>query len=215
MGLDGEFTIGREPRLTAGRQAWTGKRRKCIPATGADIYIRSMLRLLPLFAFASALFAAAGIYDFTMNSIDGKPAALADYKGKVVLIVNVASKCGYTPQYAGLESLYRKYKDRGLVLVGVPANNFGGQEPGTNDEIKTFCKTKYDVSFPMMAKVSVKGDDKTPLYQYLTSAQGGEIKWNFTKFLIGKDGKIVARFEPAVTPESPELTAAVEKALGQ
>ena len=174
-----------------------------------------MLRLFPLIAIASALFAAGGIYDFTMNSIDGKPVSLSEFKGKVILIVNVASKCGYTPQYAGLEALYRKYKDQGLVLVGVPANNFGGQEPGTNEEIKTFCKTKYDVTFPMMAKVSVKGDDITPLYAYLTSTTGGDIKWNFTKFLISRDGKTAGRFESKVAPDAPELTAAVEKALGQ
>ena len=164
-------------------------------------------------ALAMSLAAADSIYDFTMNSIDGSPKPLAELKGKVVLIVNVASRCGYTPQYAGLEQLYEKYKDQGFVIVGVPANNFGAQEPGTNDEIKTFCTRKYNVTFPMMAKVSVKGDDTTPLYQYLTSAQGGDVKWNFTKFLIGKDGKVAARFEPKDTPDSPELAAAIEKAL--
>jgi len=172
-----------------------------------------MLRLISSMAFASSMFAASTIYEFTMNSIDGKPSSLADYKGKVVLLVNVASKCGYTPQYAGLEALYRKYKDDGFVIVGVPANNFGGQEPGTNEEIKTFCKRNYDVTFPMLAKVSVKGADKAPLYEYLTSTGGGEIKWNFTKFLIARDGKAVARFEPSVKPDSPELVEAVEKAL--
>ncbi len=172
-----------------------------------------MLRAIPLFLAASALFAAAGIYDFTMNSIDGKPVPLADYKGHVVLLVNVASKCGYTPQYAGLEALYRKYKDRGFVIIGVPANNFGAQEPGTNEEIKTFCKRTYDVTFPMMSKVSVKGSDEAPLYRYLTSTGGGDVKWNFTKFLIGKDGKVLERFESAVKPDAPELTGAIEKAL--
>ena len=160
-----------------------------------------------------SLAAADSIYEFTLNSIDGAPKPLTEFKGKVVLIVNVASRCGYTPQYAGLEKLYEKYMDQGLVIVGVPANNFGAQEPGTNEEIKTFCTRKYNVSFPMLAKVSVKGDDITPLYQYLTSAQGGDIKWNFTKFLIGKNGKVAARFEPAVTPESPDLAAAIERAL--
>jgi glutathione peroxidase len=133
----------------------------------------------------------------------------------VVLLVNVASKCGYTPQYTGLQSLYTKYKDKGLVVVGVPANNFGGQEPGTNEEIKTFCSRNYNVTFPIMSKVSVKGDDKTPLYGYLTENTGGDVKWNFTKFLVDKNGKIVSRFESKVTPESPELTSAVEKALAQ
>lgn len=159
--------------------------------------------------------AASNVHEFTLNNIDGKPVALADYKGKVVLIVNVASKCGFTPQYTGLEALYEKYKDQGFVIVGVPANNFGAQEPGTNEEIKTFCSRKYSVSFPMMAKVSVKGDDITPLYQYLTSTKGGEVKWNFTKFLIGKDGQIAERFESAVKPDAPELTSAVETALKQ
>lgn len=163
---------------------------------------------------ATMLFATAGsVHDFTLTSIEGQSAPLAAYKGKVLLLVNVASRCGYTPQYAGLQSLYDKYKDRGLVVVGVPANNFGGQEPGTNEEIKTFCTRNYNVTFPMMSKVSVKGSDMTPLYGYLTQT-GGDVKWNFTKFLVGKDGKVVQRFESKVAPDSPELTAAVEQALG-
>ena len=159
--------------------------------------------------------AASSVHEFTLNSIDGKPVSLADFKGKVVLIVNVASRCGFTPQYTGLEALYEKYKDQGFVIVGVPANNFGAQEPGTNEEIKTFCTRKYNVSFPMMSKVSVKGDDITPLYKYLTETKGGDVKWNFTKFLVGKDGQIAERFESAVKPDAPELTAAVETALKQ
>ncbi len=158
-------------------------------------------------------FAASSIYEFTLNDIDGKPMPLQSLQGKAMLVVNVASQCGYTPQYAGLEALYQKYKDRGFVIVGVPANNFGGQEPGTNQEIKQFCSRKYSVTFPMLAKVSVKGADMTPLYQYLTSTRGGDVKWNFTKFLIGKEGRVLARFEPAVAPDAAELTAAVEKAL--
>src|SRR5271168_5092157 len=175
--------------------------------------------LLCLLFFTSALMAAdKSIYDFTLNSIEGQPAPLSAYRGKVVLLVNVASRCGFTPQYTALESIYEKYKDRGFVIVGIPANNFGGQEPGTNQEIKTFCSAKYHVSFPMMAKVSVKGSDITPLYAYLTDKgahpdTGGEIGWNFTKFLIGPDGKVLARFDSKVEPESPEVTAAVEKAL--
>ncbi len=166
----------------------------------------------------AAAFSASSVHEFTLNSIDGKPAALSAYKGKVLLLVNVASKCGYTPQYAGLQSLYAKYKDKGLVIIGVPANNFGGQEPGSNEEIKTFCTRTYNVTFPVMAKVSVKGSDATPLYQYLTDkaanpAVGGDVRWNFTKFLVGKDGKPVQRFEPGVTPDSPELAMAIEKAL--
>jgi glutathione peroxidase len=177
-----------------------------------------MKRLFLGLMVSTMAFAATSIYDFTLNSIDGAPAPLSSYKGKVVLLVNVASKCGFTPQYAGLEKLYEKYKDRGFVIVGVPANNFGAQEPGTNEEIKTFCSRNYNVTFPMMSKVSVKGADKTPLYQYLTDAQanpktGGEIKWNFTKFLIDRKGNIASRFDSAVTPESGEMTTAIEQAL--
>jgi glutathione peroxidase len=167
---------------------------------------------------ASLMAAEKTVFDFTLNSIDGQPAPLSTYKGKLVLLVNVASRCGYTPQYAGLETLYEKYKDRGFVIVGIPANNFGAQEPGTNQEIKAFCTSKYHVTFPMMSKVSVKGGDITPLYQFLTDKSqnpktGGEIAWNFTKFLIGPDGKVLARFDSAVEPNSPQLTSAVEKAL--
>jgi glutathione peroxidase len=175
-----------------------------------------MLLLLP----ALALAVSKSVYDFTLNSIDGQPSPLSSFKGKVVMLVNVASKCGYTPQYSALESTYEKYKDRGLVIVGIPANNFGAQEPGTNEEIKTFCSRKYNVTFPMMAKVSVKGSDQTPLYQFLTDktlnpTTGGEIKWNFTKFIFDRDGNAIARFEPEVTPDSPQVTAAIEKALGK
>jgi glutathione peroxidase len=176
------------------------------------------LFLLAALVGMSAMAAEKTVYDFTLNSIDGQPTPLSTYKGKVVMLVNVASRCGFTPQYAGLESLYEKYKDRGFVIVGIPANNFGGQEPGTNQEIKTFCTAKYHVSFPMMSKVSVKGDDITPLYQFLTDKTahpdtGGEIGWNFTKFLVGADGKVIARFDSKVEPESAEVTSAVEKAL--
>lgn len=161
---------------------------------------------------------AANVHEFTLNSIDNHPAPLSAYKGKVLLLVNVASRCGYTPQYAGLESLYEKYKDRGLVVIGFPANNFGAQEPGPNTEIKKFCSSKYGVTFPLYAKISVKGADQAELYKFLTdksanSSTGGEIKWNFTKFLVDRDGKVIARFEPDVTPESAQLVSAVEKAL--
>jgi glutathione peroxidase len=179
-----------------------------------------MKKLLLLVGFLgmSAMAADKTVHDFTLNSIDGQPTPLSSFKGKVVLLVNVASRCGFTPQYAALESVYEKYKDRGFVIIGVPANNFGAQEPGTNQEIKAFCTAKYHVSFPMMAKVSVKGSDITPLYQFLTDKNahpdtGGEIGWNFTKFLVGPDGKVVARFDSAVTPDSPEVTSAIEKAL--
>jgi glutathione peroxidase len=156
--------------------------------------------------------------EFVLNSIDGQPAPLSQYQGKVVLIVNVASRCGYTPQYDGLERIYEKYKDQGLVILGFPANNFGAQEPGTNEEIEIFCSSKYNVTFPMYSKISVKGADIHPLYQFLTDKQanpktGGDIRWNFTKLLMGKDGKVIARFEPAVTPESADVTAVIERAL--
>jgi glutathione peroxidase len=171
-----------------------------------------MRKLAGVLFVSMSLFAASSIYEFTPKSIDGAPAPLSNYKGKVVLVVNVASQCGYTPQYSGLESLYEKYKDRGLVVAGFPANNFGAQEPGSDQEIKQFCTRKYNVTFPMYSKISVKGSDQDPLYAYLTGAKG-EVKWNFTKFLVGKDGKVIAKFDSAVAPESPELTSAVEKAL--
>jgi glutathione peroxidase len=177
------------------------------------------LMLLGL-AIGAMAFGASSVYDFTLSSIDGAAAPLSSFKGKVVMLVNVASKCGYTPQYAGLEKLYETYKDKGFVIVGVPANNFGGQEPGSNEEIKTFCTRNYNVTFPMMSKVSVKGSDTAPLYQYLTDKSanpktGGDIKWNFTKFLVDKKGNVINRFESAVTPESTDLVKAVEAALAQ
>jgi glutathione peroxidase len=172
--------------------------------------------LLGLFTMATQA-SAAGIYDFTLPSIEGKPMPLSDFKGKVILVVNVASRCGYTPQYSALESVYEKYKDQGFVILGFPANNFGAQEPGSNAEIKTFCSRNYNVSFPLYSKVSVKGDDETPVYQYLTKKTQpeltGDIKWNFTKFLVDRQGNVVHRFEPAVTPDSPEIVSAIERLL--
>ena len=167
---------------------------------------------------STSISSAATIHDFTLNSIDGQPTPLAQFKGKVVLIVNVASRCGFTPQYAGLEALYNKYKDRGFVVLGFPANNFLWQEPGTNEAIKAFCSTKYHVTFPMFAKVSVKGADTTLLYQFLTDKKanpstGGAIGWNFTKFLADRNGKVIARFASKVAPESAELINAIEAAL--
>ena len=184
-------------------------------------YAGPMMKLMLLgLALGAMAFGASSVYDFTLNSIDGAATPLSSFKGKVVLLVNVASKCGFTPQYAGLEKLYESYKDKGFVIVGVPANNFGKQEPGSNEEIKTFCSRNYNVTFPMMSKVSVKGEDTTPLYQYLTDKSanpttGGEIKWNFTKFLVDKKGNVINRFESAVTPEAAELVKAVEAALAQ
>jgi glutathione peroxidase len=167
-----------------------------------------------LFAWAVPVLAMAAstVYDFSPASIEGKPTSLSEYKGKVLLLVNVASQCGYTPQYAGLEKIYEKYKDRGLVVLGFPANNFGEQEPGSNAEIKSFCTRNYHVTFPMFAKISVQGDNKAPLYQYLT-AQQGEIGWNFTKFLVDRSGKVLQKYDSSVEPESPELLKAIEAAL--
>ena len=156
------------------------------------------------------------IYDFTMRDIDGKEVKLDAYKGKVVMIVNTASKCGYTPQYEGLQALYEKYKDKGLVILGFPANNFMGQEPGTEAEIKEFCTLKYKVTFPMFAKISVKGEDQHPLYNYLTNKAtnpdfAGDVSWNFNKFVIDRTGKVVARFGSKDAPQAENVVAAVEK----
>jgi glutathione peroxidase len=152
-------------------------------------------------------------HDFTAKTIDGQTKKLADYKGHPLLVVNVASECGLTPQYRGLEALHEKFRDRGLRVLGFPANEFGAQEPGSNEEIKSFCESKYAVTFDMFGKVVVKGEGIDPLFDWLTKEKGGEIKWNFNKFLIGKNGEILARFEPKVDPESPEVTEAIEKAL--
>jgi len=158
--------------------------------------------------------------DFAMKSIDGKDVDLSQYRGKVVLMVNVASKCGMTPQYEQLEQLHEKYAGKGLAVLGFPANNFGGQEPGSNEEIKQFCTTKYGVKFEMFSKVSVKGDDCCELYRYLTSRDknpqhAGDIRWNFTKFLVDRKGNVVGRFEPRTRPDAPEVVAALEKALAE
>src|SRR5438105_535132 len=188
-----------------------------------------------LFVFSVAIVAAAGVIaraadkgdvkvpaalNFTMNDITGKPVALSQYQGKVVLLVNVASRCGYTPQYKGLEGLYEKYGKDGLVVIGIPANEFGKQEPGTDAEIKEFCTAKYNVTFPMMSKVVVKGQGICPLYQFLTSKEtdpkfAGAIGWNFEKFLIGRSGEVVGRYKSAVKPDAPELVKAVEAELAK
>jgi len=178
-----------------------------------------MKKIFAAFLWVTTAFAlSSSVLDFTPLSIDGKPAPLSAYKGKVLMIVNVASKCGYTPQYSALEATYRKYENQGFVIAGFPANNFMSQEPGTNAEIKNFCRNKYDVTFPMYSKISVKGDDQALLYKFLTDKStdpkyGGEIKWNFTKFLVDRDGHVIARFEPAITPDSLEVTSAIENAL--
>ena len=179
-----------------------------------------MTKLLGMLLVLGALALGGSIYDYNMKAIGGKSQPLAAFKGQVVLVVNVASQCGYTPQYEGLEKLYDTYRSQGFVIAGFPANNFGEQEPGTDAEIQTFCKSKYGVTFPMFSKISVAGADQAPLYKFLTSAAAnpktaGEIQWNFTKFLIGRNGDVTRRFEPEVEPLSQELVAAVEAALKQ
>lgn len=158
-----------------------------------------------------------GIYGLALQDLQGRPFDAAGLRGKVVLVVNTASKCGLTPQYEALEALYRRFKDRGFVLLGVPSNDFGGQEPGTPEEIAEFCRSRFDVTFPMLAKAKVTGDDKAPLYRFLTTsnpAHAGEVRWNFTKFLIDREGKVVSRFEPRVAPDDPSVVEAIERALG-
>ena len=160
--------------------------------------------------------AAGSIYDIPLKDIDGKDTSLKPYQGKVMLVVNVASKCGFTPQYTALEALHQKYKDRGLVVLGFPCNQFGGQEPGTDADIKQFCSSKYAVTFPMFDKIEVNGANRHSLYVMLAGKESpvaGDIGWNFTKFLIGRDGKILKRFESKVKPDSPEMIQAIEAAL--
>lgn len=164
--------------------------------------------------------AAAGgsVLDFSMRDIDGKTVKMDRYKGNVLLIVNVASKCGYTPQYEALQSIFKKYEGQGFFVLGFPANNFGGQEPGSNAEIKEFCESKYMVTFPMFAKISVKGDDIDPFYKFLTSAEtnpkfAGDITWNFNKFLVDREGRVVARFDSKDKPDSDAVVTAIEKYL--
>jgi len=193
-----------------------------------------MLKLVTIFGVVAVAFGAAflvhhaesvsasspSILDFKMKDIDGKDVKLKKYKGNVLLVVNTASKCGYTPQYEGLESTFEKYKGQGFYVLGFPANNFGGQEPGTEAEIKEFCTSKYKVTFPMFAKISVKGTDQDPLYAYLTSKEtnpqfAGDITWNFNKFLIDRKGHVVARFTSKDKPESEAVTQVIEKYLAE
>ena len=159
---------------------------------------------------------AGSIHSTAVKDIDGKPVSLDPYRGKVLLIVNVASRCGYTPQYTQLQAVYEKYKDKGFVVLGFPCNQFGGQEPGTDEEIKQFCSSKYNVTFPLFDKIEVNGPNRHPLYTKLAGTDSpypGDIKWNFSKFLISRDGKILKRFESKVVPDSPEVTQAIEAAL--
>jgi glutathione peroxidase len=194
-----------------------------------------MIKLALIFAFVNILTTSTlaesaesaapeqepeSVLDFTMPLIDGTPTPLSNFKAKVILIVNVASKCGFTGQYDGLQKLYEKYKDDGFTVLGFPANNFLGQEPGTNNEIANFCRTNYGVTFPMFSKISVKGDDKHPLYQFLTEKKtnpefSGEISWNFNKFIIDKNGEVCARFGSMTSPSSKKLVKAIEAALSK
>ena len=182
---------------------------------------RSFLALIMATLFAATAGAdapAAKIQEIPLKDIDGKATSLKDYNGKVLLIVNVASKCGYTPQYTGLEALHQKYKGQGFSVLGFPCNDFGGQEPDAAEEIKKFCSTKYNVTFPLFEKIHVKGTEQHPLYAALTGKSSplpGEVKWNFGKFLISKDGKILKRWDSKTTPDDKELTAAVEAALAK
>lgn len=159
--------------------------------------------------------AMAPVYSFTLNDIDGKSLALNTFTGKVMLLVNTASLCGNTPQYEGLQTLYKQYRERGLEILAFPANNFGKQEPGTNEEIKSFCYTKYALEFPLFSKISVKGQDMHPLYHYLTTQSPfpGEIEWNFQKFLVNRQGEIIARYRPGLKPLSPQIVEDIERAL--
>jgi len=178
--------------------------------------MRSLAFLATLLTLSMHAAESPNLLTIPLKDIDGKEMTLAAYKAKVVLVVNVASACGYTAQYEGLEALYRKYKAKGLVIVGVPCNDFGGQEPGTEAEIKKFCSSRFEVTFPLTSKVSAKGKTAHPLFVAFTGKESGHpgpVSWNFNKFLVGKDGKLLARFDSSVAPESSELQAAIEKAL--
>jgi glutathione peroxidase len=162
--------------------------------------------------------ASPSALDFKVQDINGKETDLSQFKGKVVLIINVASRCGNTPQYKGMEAIYKKYADKGFVILGFPANNYGHQEPGTNDQIKEFCTSTYDVTFPMMAKISTMGADKAPIYKFLTEMPtagdfAGDVEWNFTKFLVDRNGNLIARFANGIKPEDPKVTTEIEKAI--
>lgn len=178
--------------------------------------LRSLLAVSAALALAPAARAAdPGVHAFTLSLNDGTPKKLADYRGRALLLVNTASRCGYTKQYAPLQQLYEKYRDRGFEVLAFPANDFGAQEPGTNAEIRAFCTSRFATTFPLFEKISVKGEAIHPLYRYLTgpTGLGGEVKWNFTKFLVDAEGKVVARFEPKVDPMSEELTRKLESVL--
>jgi glutathione peroxidase len=170
-----------------------------------------------LLSVAVSLATGKSLYDFNVSNLDGKPVELSSYKGKVVLVVNTASKCGYTGQYKGLEAIHKKYENRGFTVLGFPSNDFLGQEPGTNEEIKKFCSLNYGVTFPIFAKNPVKGDSKQPVYKFLTESgpkdETGEVRWNFEKFLVDQNGQVVARFRSSVDPEGDKITSVIEKLL--
>lgn len=175
-----------------------------------------LLTLTATLALAMTTHAAANLADIPLKDINGKDTSLAAYKGKVLLIVNVASKCGYTKQYIPLEATYQKYKSQGLAVLGFPCNQFGGQEPGSNEDIKTFCSTTYNVTFPLFDKLDVKGPSQHPLYAALSGKDSqfpGDVKWNFGKFLVGRDGKLIQRWDSKATPDGEEITKAIEAAL--
>jgi glutathione peroxidase len=178
--------------------------------------MKRLIFLTSLFCFQALALTGNSIYKVPLKDISGSEVTLGDYKGKTLLIVNVASKCGLTRQYSGLEALYQNYKDQGLVVLGFPCNQFGGQEPGSNEEILEFCTSKFSVTFPLFDKIEVNGANRSPLYERLAGQSSpfpGKIKWNFTKFLIGGDGTILQRFEPRVAPDAPDLIAAIEASL--
>lgn len=178
--------------------------------------MRNLLRLAPLFLLSLMTARAESLYDIPLKDIDGQAATLAPLKGRVLLVVNVASECGYTPQYEGLQALFKKYEAKGLTVLGFPCNQFGEQEPGSNAEIKNFCSSKFHVTFPMFDKIDVNGGKRHALYAALAgkgSPFPGDIGWNFTKFLVGRDGKIVARFDSGTEPDSREMIKAIESAL--
>lgn len=176
----------------------------------------ALVGALFLFLNLRSAMAQASLYDLSAKSIDGKDQSLSEFKGKVALVVNVASQCGFTRQYEGLQELYQKYKDKGLVVLGFPSNDFGGQEPGSDEEIKGFCSRRFGVTFPMFSKVEVLGANKSPVYDLLTKSSGGaDVGWNFEKFLVGRNGLVVGRFSSSVKPTSSELEGAIETALAQ
>jgi glutathione peroxidase len=212
-------------RHIGGKLALASKRMGATsPLTSLRAYSHS--GFMKLFAICAAVLlvgvvafaAAASVHEIKLNTLEGKPTTLGAYKGKVILLVNVASQCGLTPQYTALEALHKKYQDKGFTVIGVPCNDFGSQEPGTAEEIREFCSSKHNVTFPLMEKIHVKGSEQHPLYARLTGKGAefpGDIKWNFGKFLIGRDGKVLQRFEPQTKPDSDEVIKAVEAALQQ